>query len=68
MKPVNDFAWRPHDTVVLLLLQHLVQDRHQPLLELDVVVVRHQEISYPGHGHGNHDNFPDHDDYFHLIL
>ena len=44
---MDDFAWSPDDTLVVLLLQQLVQDGHQPLFELDVVVVRHQEVSNP---------------------
>ena len=46
-KPVDDLARSPYDTLVVLLLQQLVQDGHQPLFELDVVVVGHQEVSNP---------------------
>ena len=44
---MDDLARSPYDTLVVLLLQQLVQDGHQPLFELDVVVVRHQEVSNP---------------------
>ena len=46
-KPVNDFAGSPNNTILVLLLQQLVQDRHQPFLKLDIVVVRHQQVSNP---------------------
>ena len=42
---MDDLARSPDDTIDVLFLQQLVQDGHQPLFELDVVVVRHQEVS-----------------------
>ena len=46
-KPVNDFAGSPDNTILVLLLEQLVQDWHQPLLELYIVVVRHQQVANP---------------------
>ena len=47
---VDDFAWCPVQWLVclltcLLLLQHLVQDRHYPVLERAVVAVRDDKIT-----------------------
>ena len=37
----------PHLTSRLLLRQHCIENRHQPILELAIIVVRHNEISNP---------------------
>ena len=44
-QPPYDRAWRPHLASRLLLLEHLVQDRDQPVLELAVVVVGDDEVA-----------------------
>jgi hypothetical protein len=33
--------------LIFLLLHHLVQNGHQPVLKLTVVIIRYQEVTYP---------------------
>ena len=44
-KPVDKCARGPNLTRLVLLLEHLVEDGHEPVLELAVVVVWHNEVS-----------------------
>ena len=39
-------AGRPADALLLLLLQELIQDWHDPVLEGAVVAVRHQHVAH----------------------
>lgn len=45
--PVDELGRRPPDSLLLLFSEHVVQDGHYPVLELAVVVVRHQQIADP---------------------
>ena len=44
-QPPNHLRWAPHLARLLLLLEHLVQERHEPVLELAVVVVGHKHVA-----------------------
>ena len=41
----DERTWRPDDSCILLLGKHLVQQRHEPVLELAVVIVGHDQVS-----------------------
>ena len=44
-QPMNERARRPHLPARLLLRKHRVENRHEPVLELAVVVVRYNEVT-----------------------
>ena len=43
-KPVDKCARGPNLTRLVLLLEHLVEDGHEPVLELAVVIVGHNQV------------------------
>ena len=45
-QPLDHLGGRPHDPLFLLLAHHPVEDGHDPVLELAVVVVGDEEVAY----------------------
>ena len=48
-KPPNERTRCPDISGRLLFSNHLIQNRSEPVLELAIVIVRHNQISYPIH-------------------
>lgn len=46
---MNDFTRTPYLPRLLLLFEHLIQDRHNPILKLTVVFVGNKEVPDPIH-------------------
>lgn len=45
--PVDDFRWSPNDVFFLLFFEHFIQNGHDPILELAIVIIGYQQISDP---------------------
>lgn len=45
-KAMDHLGGTPHNSILLLLVMHAVQDWHQPVLKETIVVVRSQQVAY----------------------